>query len=152
MTVYRYRGFSLIELIIVIILVAILAAYALPKLNLDLFRQSGYSQQAAAAIRYAQKQAIASGCEIDVSITATGCTLNWSNPSASANCPADNTAIPNPGSGANNFCASSTPGSTANLPANFSFDKIGRPSAAQSMNLGDKTLKVEAETGYTHEI
>ena len=152
MVVIQRDGFSLIELIMVIVLVSILAVYALPKLNLDIFRQAGYAQQAAAAIRYAQKQAIASGCEIDVAITAGGCNLDWNNPSADANCPVDNTAILNPGSGVNNFCADSTPGSTADLPANFSFDKIGRPSAAQSIDLGNKTLAVEAETGYTHEM
>jgi MSHA pilin protein MshC len=134
----------------VIVLVSILAVYAIPKFNLNLFKEAGYIQQAAAAIRYAQKQAIASGCMIEVAITAAGCNLNWNNPTASADCPVDNTAILNPGSGTNNFCEDSTPGSTADLPAVFTFDKIGRPSAAQSIDLGDKTLEVEAETGYTH--
>ena len=151
MPVIRHDGFSLVELVVVIVLVSILAVYAIPRLDLDIFRESGYAQQAAAAIRYAQKQAIASGCEIDVAITAAGCNLKWNNPTADANCPVDNTAIPNPGSGANNFCEKSTPGSTVDLPANFSFDKIGRPSAAQSIDLGNRTLQVEAETGYTHE-
>ena len=139
------------ELILVISIISIMAVYAIPTLNLDIFRESGFVQQAAASIRYAQKQAIASGCVIEISITTSGCNLNWNNPGPDANCPADNTVIPNPGSGANNFCADSTPGSTADLPANFTFDRIGRPSAAQNIDLGDRTIKVEAETGYTHE-
>jgi MSHA pilin protein MshC len=145
-------GFSLLELVIVISLVSIIAVYAIPKLNLDVFRETGYVQQAAAAIRYAQKQAIASGCSVEVAITAGGCNVNWNNPSAAAGCPADNTDIPNPGTGNNDFCEDSTPGATGDLPTVFTFDKIGRPSAAQSIDLGDKTLAVEAETGYTHEI
>lgn len=141
------------ELIMVITIVSIIAVYAMPKLNLDIFRESGFAQQTTASIRYAQKQAIASGCSVEVTIAATSCTLNWNNPPvADANCPADNTVIPNPGSVSNNFCKDSTPGSTTDLPANFTFDKIGRPSAVQTINLGNKTLKVEAETGYTHEI
>ena len=155
-TLSRYRkiikGFSLIELIVIIILVSILAIYAVPRVDLNIFRQSGFSQQAAAAIRYAQKQSIASGCSVKVAIAADGCSLNWNNPTSVASCPADNTAILNPGTGASDFCKDSTPGSNGSLPANFNFDKIGRPSAMQSINLGNTTLKVEAETGYTHEI
>ena len=148
----KNNGFSLIELVLVIVLVSIMAVYALPKLNIDIFRQSGYAQQAAASIRFAQKQAIASGCQITVSITAGGCSLNWYNPSADGSCPANNTPIANPGSGNNNFCKDSSPASTTGLPASFTFDKIGRPSAAQNINLGNKIIKVEAETGYTHEL
>jgi MSHA pilin protein MshC len=150
----RNTGYSLIELITVIFLVSILAVYIAPRLSLDVFRQSGFTQQAAAAIRYAQKQAIASGCSVEVSITAGGCSLNWNNPGPGAdpNCPADNTDIPNPGSGDNDFCRDGTPGSTADLPAVFNFSKIGRPNSAQSIDLGDRTLAVEAETGYTHEF
>ena len=146
------KGFSLIELVVVIVLVSILAVFAIPKLNIDIFKQSGYVQQAAAAIRFAQKQAIASGCQITVSITAGGCSLNWYNPSANGSCPVNNTSIANPGTGDNNFCSNSTPASSAGLPVRFSFDKIGRPSSAQTINLGNRTIKVEAETGYTHEL
>lgn len=145
------NGFSLIELVVVIVLVSILAVYTVPKLNIDTFRQSGFAQQAAASIRYAQKQAIASGCEIDVSITATGCSLKWHNPSASGSCPLDATPIVNPGSGDSNFCSDSTPASAAGLPVGFTFDRIGRPSGAKTIDLGNKIIKVEAETGYTHE-
>lgn len=146
------NGFSLIELVVVIALVSILAVYAIPKLDLDIFRHSGYAQQATAAIRFAQKQAIASGCQITVVLTAGSCNLSWYNPSADSGCPVNNTPIANPGSGGNNFCSDSTPASTAGLPAGFRFDKIGRPSAAQTINLGNRTIKVEAETGYTHEL
>lgn len=155
MTIICRKGFSLIELIVVISLVSILAVYTLPKLSLDVFRESGFAQQAAAAIRYAQKQAIASGCEINISITATACSLNWNNPApADPNCPANNTVLPNPSSGSSDFCQDSTPGTTSGLPASFSFDKIGRPipNTTQNINLGNRTLRVEAETGYTHEL
>jgi len=152
MHIGRQDGFTLMELVVVIVVISILAVYIAPRLNLNIFRESGYSRQAAAAIRYGQKLSIASGCSVKVDIAANGCGLNWNNPTSVASCPADNTAIPNPGTGASDFCKDSTPGSTGGLPANFSFDKIGRPSAMQSINLGNTTLKVEAETGYTHEI
>lgn len=140
------NGFTLIELIVVISLLSILAIYIVPRLNLDVFRETGYFQQASASIRYAQKLAIASGCQINVSINAGGCNLTWGTCGA-----ATGAAVSNPGTGSTNFCPDSTPGSTSDLPANFSFDKIGRPSAAQSIDLGDRIIEVEAETGYTHE-
>lgn len=141
-----FKGISLIELIIVIVLVSILSVYAIPKLNIDNFRETGFSQQAKATIRYAQKLALVTGCDVSVSITAAGCNLSWSG----GGCPA--ATISRPGSTSTNFCPNSTPASTADLPASFSFDKIGRPSAGQSIDLGNLTIEVESETGYTHEL
>ena len=151
MGMMQLRGFTLIELVMVILLLSIVAVLVLPSLDTGSFREKGFIQQATAAIRYAQKQAIGSGCEVDVSITAAACSLNWHNPAANTNCPADNTTISNPGSISTNFCANSEPAATGDLPVSFTFDRIGRPSAAQSMNLGNGTIVVEAETGYTHE-
>jgi len=140
-------GFTMIELVIVILLAGILAAFMAPRINLDQFRQTGFTQQALAAIRFAQKQAIASGCFVDVSITGAGCNLQWNG--APAGCP--NTAIPNPGSGLNNFCDQSSP--AASPASAFGFDNIGRPvpNATQTINLGSTTITVEAETGFAHE-
>ena len=142
----KTTGISLIELVMVISLVSILAIYAVPKLDIDIFRETGYFQQASAAIRYAQKQAIASGCQVNVSITASSCSLTWGSCGA-----ATGASISRPGSTSTNFCSDSTPGSTAGLPVSFSFDRIGRPSSGQTINLGSHTINVEAETGYTHE-
>ena len=139
-------GFSLIELIMVISIIGIIAVYTTSRLNLDTFRQAGFSQQAKAAIRYAQKLALATGCDVSVSITATGCSLSWSG----GTCPA--ASINRPGSTSGNFCADGTPASTTDLPVSFSFDKIGRPSGNQSIDLGNVTIVVEEETGYTHEF
>lgn len=147
----QLRGFSLIELIMVISLVSILAIVITPRLDITSFKEGGFSQQALSAIRYAQKQAIASGCDVDVSITISSCSLNWHNPTADVNCPADNTMISNPGAASTEFCASAEAGSGTDLPANFTFDNIGRPSAGQSLDLGNTTIVVEAETGYSHE-
>ena len=149
-----YRGFTVIELVVVILVISILAAYVIPKLNLDSFRESGFVQQSTAAIRYGQKQAIGSGCEVNVSITSTACTLQWNGTPAGIGCPGGGTNIVNPASGLNDFCESSTPESSTDLPTTIRFDIIGRPTATAgdlSLNLGSRTITIEPETGFTYE-
>jgi len=136
------RGFTLFELIIVMLLVGVLAAYTLPKLDIAGFRSSGFSQQTLSTIRFAQKLAISSGCSVQVQINTSSCSLNW-------NGCAGNAAIANPASGDTNFCADSEPEGTFSA-INFSFNRIGAPSVPQSFTIDDKTITVEANTGFTH--
>tara|TARA_R110000782_G_scaffold250847_5_gene338282 strand:- start:2353 stop:2820 length:468 start_codon:yes stop_codon:yes gene_type:complete len=147
-------GFTLIELVVVILLVSILGAFMLPKLNLGSFRQSGFVQQAMASIRYGQKQAIGSGCQVNVLITAADCTLQWNGLPVGLGCPGGGTNITNPATGLNNFCNDSKPESSADLPTTIRFDNIGRPTATLgnlSLNLGSRIIIVEPETGFAHE-
>ena len=141
-TINRSIGFTLIELIIVLLVAAILAATVFPNLNINIFRQIGGVQQATAAIRYAQKQAITSGCQVDVQITSSNCALNWNGCTAAA--------ILNPATGDTNFCDNSDPG--VSPAVSFSFNNIGEPSAPQTIVFSNgRTLNVEANTGFIYE-
>ena len=65
------KGFTLVELVTTMLLLGILSATALPKF----FSVSGYQQQVffddtLAAVRFAQKLAVATGCNVQVSIAA----------------------------------------------------------------------------------
>ena len=131
-------------MIAVIVLVGVLAAFVAPRLSLTEFRQAGFFQQALSAVRLAQKLAVASGCHVQVSIDSAGCRLTWQSCG-----PASGTIVANPASGLTNFCDAGTPAGT--VSASFSFDNIGRPSAAQSISIGTRTITVEAQTGYTRE-
>ncbi len=151
-------GFTLIELVMIILVLSILAVYVAPKFDITIFRNSNFLLQAKSSIRYAQKQAVASGCNVELNINASGCNVEWSNPSADSSCPADTTPINSPSNGSANFCNNSTPSATP-TGGNFRFDNIGRPmdtsdnllAIAKSIVIGDRTILVEAETGYTHE-
>jgi len=140
------KGFSLTELVVVIVIIGILAVIVLPRINLTVFEQAGFFQQALAAIRHGQKLAIASGCDVDVAINSTSCTLTWSG--APTGCPA--TAINNTATGAANFCQGGT--AEGSPSANITFDNIGRPDTQKTIVFGSRTIRVEAETGYTHEL
>jgi prepilin-type N-terminal cleavage/methylation domain-containing protein len=67
------RGFTLIELIASITIIAILAAITLPNMPVVLpYAERGYADGIAASLRQARAVAIASGCEVQFSITAAG--------------------------------------------------------------------------------
>lgn len=146
-------GFSLMELVVVILLLGILVAFVAPRINITSFRESGFYQQATAAVRFGQKLAISSGCVVQVQISAAGCTVTWN-----VCVPASGNNIPSPATGQNNFCANSD--GTVPVAADLSFDSIGRPVnsatpstllATQNITINSRTLRIEAQTGYVHE-
>ncbi len=161
MVLQHTRGFSLIELVVVIVLAGILSAFVIPRLNISTFEQSGFFIQALAAVRHAQKTAIASGCTVIVNIDGAGCTLDWSGGPAGAICPAFTVApdIINVATGKTNFCLNGT-AEAVPTGGSFRFDAIGRPldntdtilTSAQDIVIGSRSIRVEAETGYPHEL
>lgn len=131
------------------LIVGILATIAVPRLNIAGFRERGFIQQSLAAIRYAQKQAIASGCDVEVDITASECKLDFlaGGPGCSAS------SIINPITSNTDFCLDSDAPAGSTFPGTFSFDNIGRPSGGtQQFVLDGRTIQVEAETGYAREL
>ena len=140
----KKSGFTLIELIVVILLVGILSVIVIPNLSLEGFRQTGGFQQGIATIRFGQKLAITSGCQVDVSIAASTCTLTFNGCTGAA--------VPSPGGGGTNFCTNSNPGVSPTV--NFSFDNIGAPLGGQQTIVfsGGQTVIVEANTGFAYEM
>ena len=70
------RGFTLIELIAAITIMAILAAVALPRLTTapTQFAARGYADGVAASLRQARAVALASGCDVQFTISPSGYT------------------------------------------------------------------------------
>jgi MSHA pilin protein MshC len=67
------RGFTLIELIAAITIIAILAAVSLPKLTAaSPFLQRGYADVVAASLRQARTVALATTCDVQFTIDAAG--------------------------------------------------------------------------------
>ena len=69
----RERGFTLVELITSITIIAILAAVALPRvIAANSFLERGYADVVAANLRQARAMAIASSCAVQFTINANG--------------------------------------------------------------------------------
>jgi MSHA pilin protein MshC len=67
------RGFTLIELITCIVILAMLAALSGPRFfSTQPFDQRGYADELAAALRYAEGVAVASGCNVSFTVNAAG--------------------------------------------------------------------------------
>jgi MSHA pilin protein MshC len=83
--VSRDDGFTLTELIMVIVILGVLSVFALPKwFNATTFDQRGYFDRLLQAARYAQKLAVASNCEVQLIIDAGSFTLRQ--PTTTAQC------------------------------------------------------------------
>jgi prepilin-type N-terminal cleavage/methylation domain-containing protein len=71
--VHRSGGFTLIEIIATITIVAILAAVAIPRMPaVKPYEERGYAESIAASVRQARAVAIASGCDVQFTLDAVG--------------------------------------------------------------------------------
>lgn len=145
---FAMRGFTLVELIMTMVIVGILAVYAAPRfLGSSVFQSRGFSDQAQASLRYAQKVAIAQHRFVCVNIT-TNNTLALTLGATNA-CGTNLQSL----SGGTNYSIKA-PNGIAVANTSFYFDAIGRPNLAQSIAVTGSgmttTIIVEAETGYVH--
>ncbi len=141
----RSIGFSLVELIMVMVILGILSAIALPKFfDNSIFQSRGFADQVLATLRYAQKAAIAQHQNVCVNLDATTITLT-----IDATC-STNLNLPDRQS---NSLTAPTDISLIAAPSAFTFDALGRASTAATITISgvDTAITVEAETGYVHQ-
>jgi MSHA pilin protein MshC len=151
----RQSGFTLVELVMVLVMLGVLAVFAAPRMfNRNDFEARGFHDQTLSTLRFAQKAAIAQRRVVCVAFTATTITLTRAAAEASSVCdptipvPAGELVLQAPVNVA--FAAA---------PAAFRFDGLGQalPAIAlplvrsmQVVNAG-RTITVEEVTGYVHD-
>lgn len=141
----RRRGFSLIEVIVVLVVAAIIAAMAIPYFSDAESKASWYHEQVKSGVRYAQRQAVAQRRCVFVSVGANDVSLFYGNGAcAITGTPVREVATGNPYVLAKPGAVTITPPT----PANFSFNGLGQPSSAVSFSVGAGSITVEPETGY----
>jgi MSHA pilin protein MshC len=147
---------SLIELVTVLLIASILAVVAIPRLTRTTFDEARLFDETQAALRYAQRAALASQRTVCVYITSTTVTLRYRSAYGDTSCnPGTDSALPAPGAvGAASTYTVTREGSATISPGalNFYFDRVGRPSFAsnQAITAGGRSMTIEAETGYVH--
>ena len=167
------NGFTMIELIVVMIIVGIMAVTVIPRMSLlGGFSARGYADQIEAYLRFAQKSALAARrttrLELVNCTTANGncntaplfCVARSysATPSCTTACPASGCS--------SDWCAMMLPGQFSSPQSRVGvtsagtvcFDATGRPisggglaiAVSDETNTPARTVTIESETGYVH--
>lgn len=149
------RGFTLIELVMVIVLLGVLAVFVAPRLNSRDFEARGFHDGTLALLRYAQKTAIAQRRTVCVAFGPASATLTMAAAAGSTTCPGNALVGPRGESPAQ---VTARPGAAyVAQPGDFHFDGLGQPSAGQAIQVAGNgvalglTITVETGTGYVHD-
>lgn len=146
MFVHNHDGFTLIELIMIMIIVSILAVAVLPRFTeQSAFASRGFHDETLSLLRYAQKTAVAQRRTVCVSLNATGVSLT-----IDTDTPADSVcnaapAMPNSPTGGSGLAGS---------VAAFQYTPLGSTNQGSNITItiaGSTPITVEAATGYVHE-
>ncbi len=139
-------GFTLIELIMVMVIIGVLAIAVLPRFaDRSAFESRGFHDETMSLLRYAQKTAIAQRRTVCVSLNTAGIALT-----IDTDTPADGTcnaapSLPNTPRGGS--------GLASTVPA-FEYTPLGSTNQPANITItiaGSTNITVEAATGYVHE-
>lgn len=148
-------GFTVVELVVVMVLMGILAANAMPHFfTANRFEEMGFADTTRGSLLYARKLALASRCDTRISIDAGGYQL-WQRASA---CGSGNftRAVQRPGG---RDWAASAPNGIAVGNLDVFFDAAGRPhdhatstllTSARMVTIGSRSITLEPVTGFAH--
>lgn len=139
------RGFTLIELILVMVLLSVLSVFVMPALKTDDFASRGFRDETTALLRYAQKTAVAQRRLVCVTVQSSGLQLQMDASTPASGMCAQDLSGPNPARGGQGLSASVN---------RFAFTPLGSTDQTSNITLtllGLTPIVVEASSGYVHD-
>ena len=139
----------------VIVIIGILASTALPKFfEIGTFQQRGFFDETLNAIRYAQKLAVATGCNVQFSISSNQYTLKRPGASDRSLCSSSTAsdftqAVSRPGSGESSYQGSQSGVSISNIT--LYFNAQGTASSNATITLANRQITVVQNTGFVYD-
>lgn len=132
----------------VIVIIGILAAVVGPRFfDRQVFDQRLFFEESLAAVRYGQKLAVASGCQIRAQVSGTGYALTYATACGAI---VAGGAVANP-TGGGNYTMTNSQGVTVSPALDVTFNSLGSASGAgntASFASGAFSINVNLATGY----
>ena len=144
-------GFTLIELILVIVLLSIVSAVALPRFfDNSTFEQRVLFDDTLIAVRYAQKVAVASGCNIRFSVYNNHYSVFKDNSCNSGNF-SSNIPVKHPANSSENYTGTQNTIALTAIHAHTTFDALGRADNDNTISVGSRRISIIATTGFSYD-
>jgi len=148
----RASGFTLVELIVVIIIVGVIGTIALPRFfDSNAFSERGFYEELAAALNSARAAAVATGCPVRFVLTGAGYSASQQQVAAGRCDPSDAT-WPQPVTLADGSTLSGATPSGVSLSGatTITFDALGGTGLGSNhvVAVGPYSLAVNAASGY----
>ncbi len=145
MSMTSSRGFTLTELVMVMVLIGILAVFAAPRLNIWQFDQLSFGRELTGVLNHARNVAQASGCHVEVTVDAATnayqATYTGAGGGPCSSGPMSHPTRGGPLLGSGEIASGGS----------VTFDGMGRTAAGLTIALADgRVLNVEAGSGYVH--
>jgi MSHA pilin protein MshC len=130
----------MLELVVVLVIVGVLAAVFVPRFTQPEIDATWYHEQVKAGVRYAQRQAVAQRRSVFVRVQPSLVELCYDAACTIPTLTHITTGAP--------YALTAPSGVTLSPSTTFSFNGLGQPSAAVTLNIGGHLLNVTGETGY----
>lgn len=150
------KGFTLIEIVMTLVILGIISATFTPKFfETSVYQQRVFFDDTLSAIRYAQKLAVATGCNVQVSIAGNAFTLKRPGALDRSQCTSTTAAnftqnVAHPGSGETSYSGSQS-GITLTT-ASFYFTALGPASTGLDITVGGtQKITVIQQTGFVYD-
>lgn len=144
----RRAGFTLVELVVVIVVLSALLAIGLPRLtDSSALGPEHFTDKTIAGLRHAQRSAVAMRRTVCVSFGSNSATFTFAKAADSTSC---DTPLTGPGGEGGLVVTASGSVSYGSTPGSLSFDPLGRASSAATISVSGstRTITIERETGY----